>query len=327
MYRNNLFFLIVVNFSFAINFDQWKIKYNIKYSGSELLRRRAVFLQNSKLIQMINNQNLSFTVTNEGPFSVLTNEEYKMLHHRIDIEKEIKQLKSHKMNFLKNIDNKEVLDSIDWRSEGKVTPVKNQRKCASCYAFGSVATIESLIMQETHIKEIDLSEQQIVDCSQGEYSNWGCTCGNVGNSFNYIRDHGVLLERDYPYTGKANNCSIDGKKPVIKIKDYSFVFPQTEENLKIAVYHQPVAVSIDSSQPSFQFYEGGIYDEPNCKWVDHIVTVVGYGTTEEHQDFWIVKNSYGNEWGLNGYIYMSRNKNNQCGIATIAVYPKGLIIL
>ncbi|XP_040067842.1 procathepsin L-like [Ixodes scapularis] len=212
-------------------------------------------------------------------------------------------------------------ESVDWRVKGAVTPVKNQRRCGSCWAFSATGALEGQYFIKTG-KLVSLSEQNLNDCS-GDFGNRGCCGGHVDAAFEYIKTGGGLVtEQSYPYTSKDDVCCFNKSNVGMRVSGFVDI-ENSEEQLKKAVATVgPISVAIDASLPSFKHYMGGMFDEPSCDVLnlDHAVLVVGYGRADG-KDYWLVKNSWGIAWGEEGYIRMSRNKNNQCGIATQASYP------
>ncbi|XP_071526132.1 LOW QUALITY PROTEIN: digestive cysteine proteinase 2-like [Panulirus ornatus] len=214
-------------------------------------------------------------------------------------------------------------DEVDWRTKGAVTPIKDQAMCGSCWAFSTTGSLEG----QHFLKEgklVSLSEQNLVDCSE-RFGNFGCAGGLMDQAFQYIKANGGIdTEESYPYEAKNDVCRFNSATSVQQVTGYVDVAHGNETALQIAVSDiGPISVAIDASRPTFHFYHHGVYYDERCssKRLDHGVLAVGYGTTAKGGDYWLVKNSWSTTWGHKGYIKMSRNMDNNCGIATQASYP------
>lgn len=298
----------------------WKSFHDKKYdTQTEEDARYAIWRDNLKKIQQHNSEDHSYTLA-MNQFSDLTIHEYRYF---------FLGLRSHFSNETKREGSSYLPPSrvtlpstVDWRKEGYVTPIKNQGQCGSCWAFSATGSLEGQHFKKTG-ELVSLSEQNLVDCS-GKFGNFGCEGGLMDNAFKYIKaNDGIDTEASYPYKGKDEKCRF--KRADVGADDTGFVDIKkgNESALQSAVATVgPISVAIDASHESFQFYHRGVYNEPACSRteLDHGVLVVGYGT-HKSKEYWLVKNSWGKTWGMEGYIMMSRNKHNQCGIATSASYP------
>ncbi|XP_034030268.1 cathepsin S, ortholog2, tandem duplicate 1 [Thalassophryne amazonica] len=215
----------------------------------------------------------------------------------------------------------ELPDSIDWRDKGCVTSVKMQGSCGSCWAFSAVGALEGQLAKLTG-QLVDLSPQNLVDCST-KYGNHGCKGGFMTNAFQYIIDNqGIDSDASYPYIGVQQQCHYNPAYRAANCSAYRFLTEGDESMLKQAVATiGPISVAIDATRETFHLYHSGVYNDPGCSQnVNHGVLAVGYGTLNG-QDYWLIKNSWDTSFGDQGYIRMSRNKNNQCGIASCGCYP------
>ncbi|OCT89487.1 hypothetical protein XELAEV_18018108mg [Xenopus laevis] len=215
--------------------------------------------------------------------------------------------------------NTEIPKEADWRNSKCVTPVRNQGElCGSCWAFSSVSVLESRYCIKKK-RVIYFSEQQFVDCDE---KNDGCCGGMPIDAFVHVAENGVMRRKDYEYTQQKNECGYNAEKAVMLNVTKFYSLPG-EQNMAMSVALEgPITVAIGVSEELGK-YEKGIFDGECAEEVNHAVTIVGYGTEaaknegEEDEDYWIIKNSWGKDWGENGYIRMKRNVN-QCDIATAA---------
>lgn len=202
--------------------------------------------------------------------------------------------------------------NFDWRDQGVVSSVKDQGECGCCWAFSALANIESQYAIKNN-KILDLSEEQLLDCDSG---NDGCDGGIMDQAFKYIRNAGgVMSESDYRYTQNKDQCRFKKSKAVVKVSSWKIAGSKNEETIKkMLVNTGPLATAINAD--NMQNYSGGIIDESDsvCPQsnINHAVLIVGYGE-ENGKKYWIAKNSWGENWGENGFFRISRGKGT-CGI-------------
>jgi C1A family cysteine protease len=202
--------------------------------------------------------------------------------------------------------------SVDWRTQGAVTPVKNQGQCGSCWSFSTTGAMEGRYFLKNK-NLVSFSEQQFVDCST---ENNGCNGGLMTLAFKYAQSAAIDTEAQYPYTGTQGTCNIPAAG-VAKVASYQTVDSKSELALRTALASGPVSVAVSAGSLGFQFYSKGILSLLCAGQLDHGVLAVGYGS-ENGKGYWIVKNSWGPNWGENGYLRIARKENDKtvgtCGI-------------
>jgi cathepsin L len=294
-------------------FTFWMQQNQKSYHHEEFLTRFKTFKANMDFVHNHNKANKTFTVA-MNKFGDLSNKEFSRIYLGTKATVVPHAVKPKHAPHLPA--------SMDWRKQGAVTPIKNQEQCGSCWSFSTTGSTEGCHFI-TKKKLVSLSEQNLMDCSTSQ-GNQGCDGGLMTQAMTYIiQNGGIDTESSYPYTAQDGTCSYNAANSGATLKSYVNVNSGDENDLQVKVNMGPTSVAIDASQSSFQFYSSGVYNEPACSTsqLDHGVLAVGWGV-DNGTPYWLVKNSWGTDWGMNGYIEMSRNLNNQCGIATMATLPQ-----
>jgi C1A family cysteine protease len=294
-------------------FNNFMISHHKNYSHTDVRDKFKNFVINLQIVRSHHNDNYDLGMNKYGDLSA---EEFKS-HINAGCYKDT------------SVDNYSPCDdyttrdvspmkSLDWRSFGVVTPVKNQGKCGSCWSFSATGAMESAWMLHTG-EDITLSEQQLIDCSTA-YGDNGCNGGMMPDAFGYAIDYGMCTEEEDVYEATDGNCTYC--LPHAHFDSCKLVQPNNELALQNALHNGPVSVAIEADQKAFQFYTGGIIDTPSCGTnLDHGVLVVGYGT-DNGKDYWTIKNSWGPDWGEDGYVRIAKtNRTDYSGMCGVAMQP------
>lgn len=322
------------------DFDDWvafKRQYNKNYTRDEEQRRFDIFVANKRHVERHNTKASSLSFTQAlNSLSDLTTEEINRSRNgfRLDLFpfKDISEDSENNNNtnkpatstlnplaFLSSL-SRATPASLDWRQHGRVSPVRDQGSCGSCWAFATTGALESQIVARNK-SLIHLSEQNLIDCSRA-YGNHGCDGGLPTHALRYIHWNGIESARTYPYAAKDNECKFKQSRSMLRTRN-PIVLPHNDENYlrRALAAVGPLPVAIDASAKTFHLYKSGVYDDLNAcsNPINHALLLIGYGR-QQNLDYWLLKNSWSREWGDDGYMKILRNKN-ACGIASFAVLP------
>ena len=335
----------VVSASFSFlpqieSFFEWKSRYGKEYSSlDDEINRFNIWSSASEKVDLHNNNHYPWTL-NMNQFSDLTPSEFKSEKNGLLTTGQTVSRTS-----LVRINPCDLPSSVDWRKKNVVNPVKNQAQCGSCWAFSAIAALETQHALKTG-NLTSFSEQDLVDCvknvdtGNGECCD-GCEGGLMNAAYQYIIDsqHGKDdLESSYKYTAlDGTECDFKTDGPGVgNVKSIHTLPAGDQLSLQKAVAEVGVIAVGVCANEDWQLYSGGVYvpdPQTGCSSdpadLDHGVAVVGYNTDKFPDkdgnlvvhNYWIVRNSWDVDWGIGGYMYLSRDVNNACGIANFASYP------
>jgi hypothetical protein len=276
-------------------FEEWKGQYGANWAVEEEAYWRLIFEMNLVQIERHNSDNAQTYKMGVNQFTVYTTEEFATRY----------LTPMPMVGFPRGDDSYEVIGDVDWTTQGKVSGVKNQGQCGSCWAFSAVGALESYSLFKS--SSVNLSEQQLVDCSRPQ-GNQGCNGGWPSNALKYVQASGITTTAAYPYVAKDQACKVQGGSFKIGGQQ-SF---SGCNGLTSGIAAHPLAVTVDAT--NWSPYKSGVFS--NCQAsINHAVLLVGVVGGS-----WKIKNSWGTGWGESGFIRL--NGGNTCGLCAYAgVYP------
>jgi len=311
-----LAFLVTLAFASGTSseqFEEYIREFNKKYTTEEYATRFANFQESLKRIAAYNTENKEvFGLTK---FSDMSTQEFST---KVLMQEKIGKVDTNKVGEFTPVS--DMPATFDWRDQNGVSAVKNQGDCGSCWAFSATEAIESTnILKGKTTNSINLSPQQVVDCDHDFV--FGCNGGRPSAVYDYIiKVGGQEGINDYPYTAKDGSCKFNATDIELSISTYQSI-PKNEtalqENL---VSLGPLSICLAASR--WQDYTSGVMTPTECCLfgiceLDHCVQLVGYNTTG---NYWTVRNSWGTDWGIDGYIQLEMG-HNTCGLLDEVTWP------
>ncbi|CAB3230376.1 unnamed protein product [Arctia plantaginis] len=291
-----------------IHFNEFMTKFGKNYvSEHEMRHRFEIFKANLQEVNRLN-QEENVNVYGISRFMDVTKEEFVNTYTGF----RAMNYGDHCVRkYDEDIPNTNVPDSFDWREKNAVAKVDNQGECGCCWAFSAAGVLEGQYAIR-HKGPVSLSKQQMIDC---DLLSEGCCGGTPGNAIkSVIEQGGILRERDYPFIGRKLNCTIE--KPIVAaVKSCTLWRIESQEKIKRLLYtYGPISIAIRGE--GIIHYDHGIIPKCNNNTfaLNHAVLLVGYGA-ENGQQYWTVKNSWGNFWGNSGYFRLPRGEGiDSCGM-------------
>lgn len=294
---------LFITLCYALTFENYYIQYNKSYNLTEYTFHEKIYNNTIKMMKELQQYNIY------ARFSInkfTDNLQFNCLTDYNNISK----------TFIKS--NNCIYKKKDWRKLNAVTPVKNQGSCGSCWSFSTVGNIETQYYLANNIL-VSLSAQELVSCDN--MSN-GCDGGSVIHAYEWLmsnRNGYIETNVDYPYISEDGNnytCIINNTKTNIQICNYQIIDSNETDMEKYVYEYGPISVYIDSS--SWQSYEQGILTNCTSVQLNHAAVIIGFDNTN-NPPYWIIKNSWGTDWGENGYIRIEKG-TNQCLITSRPSY-------
>lgn len=298
-------------------FEAFKVRFGKEYESREAeARAKAAFADNMKRLPELraSNPHATFGVTkfSDVPADAFANRAYPgLLPRDKPAPRAVPELQEASVKALPAI--------VDWRTKGVIPPIINEGDCGGANPFILAAAMVSSVNAIVNGKLVPCSAQELVSC---DTNDGGCCGGNFDTMFQWLlqnRGGALATEASYPYNASASDpapaCQTTGLVTCATVTGYT-TLPQTDAAMQAAVAVAPIVSALDGQQTAFQMYTGGVITTCTKKpLVDHAVGIVGYNTDTE-TPYWIISNSWGADWGLDGFAYVAMGGKypNECGI-------------